>query len=375
MKIPRNYLATGTVVLIAILAVALKYWDYLVNPWTRDGQVRAEVVQIAPRVSGPIVELAVKDNQYVKAGDLLFVIDPRTFEATLDQARARYDLTVDSYTAKQKQVQAAEAQIDVAQAAVEQAQSAIAAADAAVENARSEYQRQQELIKDRATSQKSVEGAKARYEVSVQKRLGAIGSLAQARASLAQSEADLAEARASLGAAGDDNASIREARAALEQAQLNLEFTRLTAPVDGYVTNLNLRLGSQVVANQPSLALVDANSFWIQAFFRETSIDGIDSGDRAIVTLMTYSDKPLEGRVESLGWGIASQNGTTGFELLPNVSPTFEWIRLAQRVPVRVHLGALPDGVALRAGMTGSVLVMTGKSAEGDVAAVPTALQ
>jgi multidrug resistance efflux pump len=375
VKIPRNYLATGTVVLIAILAVALKYWDYLVNPWTRDGQVRAEVVQIAPRVSGPIVELAVKDNQYVKAGELLFVIDPRTFKASLDQARARYDLTVDSYSAKEKQVQAAEARIGVAQASVEQAQSAIAAADAAVENARSEYQRQQELIKDRATSQKSVEGAKARYEVSVQKRLGAIGSLAQARASLAQSEADLAEARANLGAAGDDNASIREARAALEQAELNLEFTRVTAPVDGYVTNLNLRLGSQIVANQPSLALVDANSFWVQAFFRETSIEGIDSGDRAIVTLMAYSDKPIEGRVDSLGWGIASQNGTTGFELLPNVSPTFEWIRLAQRVPVRVHLGVLPDGVALRAGMTGSVLVMTGKSADGNVAAIPTALQ
>ena len=97
--------------------------------------------------------------------------------------------------------------------------------------------------------------------------------------------------------------------------------------------------------------------------------------DRAIVTLMAYSDKPIEGRVDSLGWGIASQNGTTGFELLPNVSPTFEWIRLAQRVPVRVRLGALPDGVALRAGMTGSVLVMTGESGEGDVAAVPTALE
>jgi len=368
-------MATGTVVVIAVLAVALKYWDYLLNPWTRDGQVRAEVVQIAPRVSGPIVELAVKDNQYVKAGDLLFVIDPRTFEASLDQARARYDLTVDSYTAKQQQVQAAEAQIRVAQASVEKAQSAIAASDAAVENAKSEYQRQQALIKDRATSQKSVEGAKARYEVAIQQRLGAIGSLAQARASLAQSEADLAEARANLGAAGDDNASIREARAALEQAELNVEFTRVTAPVDGYVTNLNLRLGSQVVASQPVLALVDANSFWVQAFFRETSIDGIDSGDRAIVTLMAYSDRPLEGRVESLGWGIASKDGQTGFELLPNVSPTFEWIRLAQRVPVRVHLGALPDGVALRAGMTGSVLVITGESADGDDAAIPTALQ
>ena len=375
MKIPRNYLATGTVALVAILAVVLKYWDFLLNPWTRDGQVRAEVVQVAPRLSGPIVELAVKDNQYVESGDLLFVIDPRTFEASLDQARARYDLTVDGYTAREKQVQAAEARIGAAQAAVERAQSAIAAADAAVENARSEYQRQQELIKDRATSQKSVEGAKARYEVSVQKRLGSIGSLAQARASLAQSEADLAEAQANLGAAGDDNASIREALAALQQAELNVEFTRVTAPVDGYVTNLNLRPGSQVVANQPALALVDANSFWLQAFFRETSIEGIDSGDRAIVTLMAYSDKPIEGRVESLGWGIASQNGTTGFELLPNVSPTFEWIRLAQRVPVRIHLQALPDGVALRAGMTASVLVLTGERAEGRDIAVPTAME
>jgi multidrug resistance efflux pump len=375
VNIPRKYLTTGTVVLIAVLVVALKYWDYLLNPWTRDGQVRAEVVQIAPRVSGPVVELNVVDNQYVNTGDVLFVIDPRTFEAGLDQARARYDLTLDSYTAKQKQVQAAEAQIGVAQASVDQAQSAIAASDAAVENASSEYQRQQELIKDRATSQKSVEGAKANYEVAVQKRLGAIGSLAQAHASLAQAEANLAQVRATLGAAGDANASIREARAALQQAQLNVEFTKVLAPVDGYVTNLNLRLGSQVVASQPTLALVDAHSFWVQAFFKETTIEDISSGDRVIVTLMAYPDKPVEGRVDSLGWGIASQNGTTGFELLPNVSPTFEWIRLAQRVPVRVHLGSLPKGVALRAGMTGSVLVMAGSGSEVADSAASTTSQ
>ena len=149
----------------------------------------------------------------------------------------------------------------------------------------------------------------------------------------------------------------------------------MTAPVDGYVTNLNLRLGGQVVANQPSLALVDGNSFWVQAFFRETAIEGIDSGDRAVVTLMAYGDRPIEGRVDSLGWGIASEDGTTGFELLPNVSPTFEWIRLAQRVPVRVHLGRVPDGVALRVGLTGSVLVMTGKHAEVDDVTLPAALE
>jgi multidrug resistance efflux pump len=372
VNIPRKYFTTGAVVLIAVLAVALKYWDYLLNPWTRDGQVRAQVVQIAPRVSGPVVELNVVDNQYVRAGDVLFMIDPRTFEASLDQARARYDLTIDTYTAKEKQVQAAEAQIGVARASVDQAQSAVAASEAAVENASSEYQRQQELIKDRATSQKSVEGAKANYEVAVQKRLGAIGSLAQARASLAQSEANLAQVRATLGAAGDANASIREARAALQQAELNVEFTRVIAPVDSYVTNLNLRLGSQVVASQPALALVDAQSFWVQAFFKETSIKGMNKGDRALVTLMAYPDEPVEARVDSLGWGIASQNGTTGFELLPNVSPTFEWIRLAQRVPVRVQLGALPEGVALRAGMTGSVLVMTGTGSEVDDSVAPT---
>jgi len=182
----------------------------------------------------------------------------------------------------------------------------------------------------------------------------------QARASLAQSEADLAEALANLGAPGDANASIRAAKAAVEQAQLDLDFTRVTAPVDGYVTNLNLRRGSQTVANQPALALVDASSFWIQGFFREDTVGGMRNGDRALITLMTYPDQPLEGTVDSLGWGIAQQDGSTGFELLPNVSPTFEWIRLAERIPVRIRLGQVPDGVALRVGTTASVLVMTG---------------
>jgi multidrug resistance efflux pump len=119
---------------------------------------------------------------------------------------------------------------------------------------------------------------------------------------------------------------------------LNLGFTQVRAPVDGYITNLNLRHGSQAVANQPVLALVDINSYWIHGFFRETTIREIKKGDRAIVTLMTYPDTPIEGYVDSLGWGIAQQDGSTGFELLPSISPTFEWIRLAQRVPVRIHL-------------------------------------
>ena len=371
MKIPRNYLLTGTVVLIAIAAVLLKYWDYVVNPWTRDGQVRAEVIQITPRVSGPIVSLAVKDNQFVKAGELLFEIDPRTFEASLAQAQAQYDKTGDSYLAQEKKVEAAEAQIDVSRASIVQAQSAIKEASSTIAKNKAEYQRQQELLPQRATSQKSVDRARANYEVAVEQRKGAVASLAQAQATLAQTEADLAEARANLGAPGEANASVREARANVQQAELNLEFTRVRAPVDGYVTNLNLRLGSQAVANQPALALVDVNSFWIVGFFRENTIEGIAAGDKAIITLMTYPDKPIEGSVDSLGWGIAQQDGSTGFELLPNISPTFEWIRLAQRVPVRIHMTRIPEGVALRVGTTGSVLVMTGTSQNDHVTPVP----
>jgi len=365
-------------VLIAIVAVLLKYWDYVVNPWTRDGQVRAEVIQITPRVSGPIVKLDVVDNRLVKAGDLLFEIDPRTFAASLAQASAQYDKAKDNYLAQEKQVEAAQAQVEVARASLEQANSAIKQADAEIEQNKAEFQRQKGLLPKKATSQKSVDRAKANFEVAVQQRRGAVASLAQAKASLAQSEADLAETRANLGAPGDANASIREARAEVEQAELNLGFTRVRAPVDGYVTNLNLRLGSQAVANQPALALVDVNSFWIDGYFRETLIERIGKGDKAIVTLMAYQDKPIKGYVDSLGWGIAQQDGSTGFELLPNINPTFEWIRLAQRVPVRIHLDELPDGVELRVGTTCSVLVMTGTADsvhDTSVPPAPSALQ
>ena len=139
-----------------------------------------------------------------------------------------------------------------------------------------------------------------------------------------------------------------------------------------------LRLGSQVVSNQAALALVDVNSFWIHGFFKETSIENIAEGDRAIVTLMSYPSTPIEGRVDSLGWGITQDDGSPGYDLLPSINATFEWIRLAQRVPVRVHLVDVPEDVKLRVGTTASVLVMTGaKSREStkEVPAAPKALQ
>ncbi len=300
-------LFTSVVVAIAVGVALYKYWDYVINPWTRDGQVRAQVIQITPRVSGPIVNLPVVDNQRVKAGDVLFEIDPRTFKSAVDEAKA--------------DLQQAQVEVDEARDKAERAERTRRKDPGAVS--------EQELIRRQNTLRS-----------------------AQAKALAAQ--------------------------ASLDDAQLNLEFTQVKAPVDGYVTNLNLRLGSQAVTNQPALALVDVNSYWIHGFFKENYIADIRAGDPAIITLMTYPDKPLEGRVDSIGWGIYQDDGASGSDLLPTISPTFEWIRLAQRVPVRIHLTSVPEEVRLRVGTTASVLVMTGTSGSENkepVPAVPRPLQ
>ena len=373
-----KYMTTGLIVLIAVAVVAWKYWDYVTNPWTRNGQVRAQVIQITPRVSGPLVKLPVADNQFVKAGELLFKIDPRTFEADLEQARAKLDNTRDKIEALAQQVEAAHADVEAAKATIKQSEAAIKGYTGRVEETLKEYKRQQTLDTQGATSKRMVEESKADWVAAVNQKANAEAQRLQMQASLSEAIANLAKARADLGAPGDQNAQVRLAKAAVRSAELNFEFTQKKAPVDGYVTNLSLRLGSQAVENQPIMALVDINSYWVTGFFRENYIEDIRKGDRAIITLMTYPDKPLEGRVDSLGWGIAQDDGSTGFDLLPNISPTFEWIRLAQRVPVRIHLDQVPGGVELRVGTTASVLVRTGTSQETSkkkAVAAPKALQ
>ena len=167
--------------------------------------------------------------------------------------------------------------------------------------------------------------------------------------SLVRKENDLLVARA----------DVEVARANLHSAQLDLEFTEVRAPVAGYVTNLLLRNGSQTVANQPALALIDTGSFWVHGFFKETQIEHIRPGNKVVVKLMTYPDAPLEGVVESMGWGIAQQDGAPAADLLPSINPSFDWIRLAQRIPVRIRLTHVPEQVDLRVGTTASVFVTT----------------
>ncbi len=154
-------------------------------------------------------------------------------------------------------------------------------------------------------------------------------------------------------------ANVDVAEANLHAANLDMDFTKVRAPVDGYVTNLLLRYGSQTVANQPALALVDTGSFWVHGFFKETQIRNIRSGNKAVIKLMAYPDTPLDGVVENMGWAIAQQDGAPDADLLPTINPSFDWIRLAQRIPVRIHLTRIPEEVDLRAGTTASVFIVT----------------
>ena len=248
----KTYLATGAIVLIAVALVLLKYWDYVVNPWTRDGQVWANVIQIAPRVSGPIVDLPIKDNQFVKAGDLLFQIDPRTYQAALDQAKAQLDETSNQFASLSEQVIAAAAAVEAARHAVTQAASGIRETESDLARDRAEYKRQEEMLPRKATSVKAYQQAKATYQVTVQQRRTAEAGLGQVESQSGPSPGKSRRSQGESRSRGQREPTDSRGKAAFQQAELNLEFTTVLAPVDGYVTNLLLRLGSQMVANQPA---------------------------------------------------------------------------------------------------------------------------
>ena len=376
MKPIVKIITTGVIVLAALGMIAYKYHDYMKYPWTRDGLVRAQVVQIVPRVSGALVRVPIRNNQLVKKGDLLFEIDPSTFQANVNLARAELDNMRDIVKSLAEQVDGMKDSVEQHQAEISQAKFEVEGSAALAENARISLERANELFATGTNTQRDVDNKSTAHQVAVAKLSEARAQVSQMTAALAQAKDDLARGLADLGTPGPDNPRLRRAAADLELAQLNLDFTKVWAPTDGYVTNLQLGVGDSAVANQPMLAVIDANSFYVQAFFRETFVGNFQNGDRAVVTLMSYPDTPLQGSVDSIGWGIAQQNGSTGFEQLPSVKPTFEWIRLAQRIPVMVRIEKVPDNIKLRAGTTASVVVITGTSTDGDqVPPVPRVLQ
>jgi len=367
----KKALITAAVVLVIVGAVGWKYWVYMVNPWTRNGQVMAQVIQITPRVTGTIVELPIIDNQLVKKGDLLFQIDPRTYESKLAGAKGMLAETVDEIEALTAQVEATAATVEQYEAAIKRAKQKVKGKKARLTDYQAELVRYTKLVKTGAASRERVEQAQADVTDAEAVVDGARAELLGAQSKKLEAESDLARDIANRGAIGAANARLRTAKARVHSAELALEFSTVQAPVDGYVTNLNLRLGDHATANKPALALVDVDSYWIYGFFKESYMGEISEGDRAVVTLMSYPDKPIEGHVVSKGWGVWQKDGSTAQELLPYVGATFEWIRLAQRVPVRIEIDKLPEGVDLVVGTTGSVLVLEGTAETESLASAP----
>ena len=276
-----GFIVTAVLFVIA-LAVGRNLWvHYMDEPWTRDGRVRADIVNVAADVSGAVVSLPVADNQLVKKGDVLMRIDP-----------AHYAV------------------------AVEQAEAAVAAR-------RAEWQMRKQDAARRADMDSLV--------VSKESRENASQSAASAEA------------------------LYRQAVAALDAAKLNLARTTVVAPVDGYVTNLNVHRGDYATAGAPKLAIVDSHSFWVYGYFEETKLPRVRVGDAAEMKLM--SGGTLKGHVESIARGIYDRDNPQSRELVADVNPTFNWVRLAQRVPVRIHIDEVPADVLLAAGTTCTVVV------------------
>jgi RND family efflux transporter MFP subunit len=280
---------TTTVLILLVSAVAAAFvWQFYVEaPWTRDGRVRVQVANIAPQVSGQIVDVRVADNQNVKKGDLLYVIDPVDFEVS------------------------------------------VTSADAEVKN------READL---------SVKSAQA-----------------SRREALSTVSTSVEEKQIYAGNAKIAQAALESAQAQLRQSKINLDRTQVRSTVNGRVTNLLMRVGDYARSGTSNISVVDTDSYWIDGYFEETKMANIHVGDTADIALMGYGPH-LHGTVSSVTLGISTENAAPSTQGLPNVNPVYTWVRLAQRVPVRIRIDKVPENVPLVAGMTATVVVGTGKA-------------
>ncbi|KGF63528.1 MULTISPECIES: HlyD family secretion protein [Pseudomonas] len=276
-----SLIATLLILALAIWIGRLLWIHYMDTPWTRDGRVRADVINVAADVSGVVIDVPVKDNQPVKKGDLLMQIDPEHY-----------------------------------QLAVKQAEAMVASRKATWE-----------MRKVNASRRKDMDA----LVISAESREDASNV-----ATSAQADYQLAIAQ-------------------LDAAKLNLQRTRVLAAVDGYVTNLNVHRGDYARMGEAKMAVVDQNSFWVYGFFEETKLPHVRIGDPADMQLM--SGEVMKGHVESIARAIYDRDNPESRELIADVNPTFNWVRLAQRVPVRIHLDQVPEGVVLAAGITCTVIV------------------
>lgn len=389
----RRRIGKRVVIGVAIAAaVALLFVIYLINRWPRtdDASVWANYIEIAPEVSGRLIELPVKDNAFVKKGDLLFVIDPRPYEYALEQAlsdqKALEEQIIDQrrrIAAQQSAVNAAGAavsmsktgiqtagsSIDAARAAVTRAQASAVAADARLKLATNDYKRIEPLLQKQYVTVEQVDQANTAVRVAQGSYDEAQAALVQAQAQLAQAtlrqteaNSQAAESQAKLGQAihavdrVETPESQRPAKAAkVDSARLDLERTRVVAPFDAYVTNLNISVGAYAHPGTPLFTLIDTRAWYVIANYRESKLKNIPLGTHVDVYLMGHPDHRFNGRVESIGYGVFPEDGKVSGGL-PNIERTLNWVHLSARFPVRVRIED-PDPQLFRIGETAVTIV------------------
>lgn len=363
-KQPSPALRVGITVaiVVAALAVALLLWNrYQSRPWTRHAVVYADVALVSPRVSGPVVEVGLKSHQQVKKGDLLYRIDPVPFEGEVALARARLDQTLADIEELDSQVVAAEAAVASAETRVPMAEAAVAEAKAALEAAELRLARLEE-VKGDAVAELVVDEARGLQGTSLAAVLAAEAAVAEARAGVGQARADAAAKRAARGTRGEENPRVRAAAEDLQHAEHHLSYTEIRSPVDGRVSESWVDLGSFAAAQRPAVAIVDTSSYRIRALFKETQLSRFKTGDKALVTLMGWDGEAIPGVVTGVAPGIErlDETGERHSIGLPRIQPTFDWVRLAQRIPVLITLDELPPDAPFIVGATASVSVRPG---------------
>lgn len=315
------------IMVIVAVFVIVHLWNYYnASPWTRDGRVRGDVVQVSSDVSGLVTEVLVHDNQSVKKGQVLFKIDVARQQLDVEQARS--DLAKAKAGLAQSQANLIAAKANLAKT---QANMALAEKNAA---------RYSSLL----------DGA-----ISKQEQDQVYATRDQSRAEIAQMKASIEQAEATI---TEQKSLIDVAQSNLNLAQLNLNRSHVVAPADGTLSNFDLQVGNYVKTGDAVAALVDRKQLYVVGYFEETKLNHIHVGDKAVIQLMG-DDQKIKGHVQGIASGIEDRERSTSSTLLANVNPTFTWVRLAQRVPVKIVLDEAPHNpLAFVAGRTATVSIV-----------------
>ena len=346
--------AVGKMLSVAIIAGAVLLAVVVVgrvvrHPQTDDATVMADVINVVPEVSGRIVELHVVDNQAVKQGDLLFVIDPRPYEFAVAHGRADVQALDAEIALTQRRIQGQEYATAAARAAVQRA-------EAQARNAADTYNRLAPLAQQEFVTAERLDQARAA-------KLSMEASLDEARRKMMQAEKDV----------GDLNtlqAKRDAAAAALGKAELDLSHTRVEAPFDALVVNLHTAVGAFVTPGPLAVfALVDSRNWYVLANYRESELDRIAPGMAAEIYLMTDPRRRYRGTVQGIGWAVNPEDGTI-LPGIPTIRRELNWVHIAQRFPVRIHIDDPQPADAFRVGAS-AVTIILGERGRPEPPAAP----